>query len=67
MDALEKVLRMWDNDKVHQRQIDDIREEVENYLANNQDADFYENETVYEDVYKTPTCYSSCKLFDVGD
>ena len=61
MDALEKVLRLWENDKVHQRQIDEIRDEVENYIANNQDADFYENEHIYEDVrhprHKLANCF----------
>ena len=47
---LETLLRMMDNDQVETQQIKDIQEDIDNYIENSQEPDFFENEFIYEDI-----------------
>ena len=47
---LETLLRMLDNDQVEVQQIKDIQEDIDNYIENSQEPDFFENEFIYEDI-----------------
>jgi len=47
---LETLLRMLDNDQVSVSQVQEIREEVDNYIENSQEPGFYENEYIYDDI-----------------
>ena len=47
---LETLLRMLDNDAVEVQQIKDIQEDIDNYIENSQEPDFFENEFIYEDI-----------------
>ena len=47
---LETLLRMMDNDQVEVQQIKDIQEDIDNYIENSQEPDFFENEFIYEDI-----------------
>jgi len=48
LNCLEKILRMWENDQIQKQQIEEIKDSVDYYVENNQDADFVEDETIYE-------------------
>ena len=41
---------MLDNGQVETQQIKDIQEEIDNYIENSQEPDFYENEYIYDDT-----------------
>ena len=41
---------MLDNDQVKVQQIKDIQEDIDNYIENSQEPDFFENEFIYEDI-----------------
>ena len=41
---------MMDNDQVEVQQIKDIQEDIDNYIENSQEPDFFENEFIYEDI-----------------
>ena len=41
---------MLDNDQVEVQQIKDIQEDIDNYIENSQEPDFFENEFIYEDI-----------------
>ena len=43
-------MRMLDNDQVEVQQIKDIQEDIDNYIENSQEPDFFENEFIYEDI-----------------
>lgn len=45
---LEKILRGLENDTLTPEQIDEVRDGVEYFIENNQEADFYEDEELYE-------------------
>eukprot|EP01102_Stenamoeba_stenopodia_P012819 TRINITY_DN4082_c0_g3_i6.p1 TRINITY_DN4082_c0_g3~~TRINITY_DN4082_c0_g3_i6.p1 ORF type:complete len:307 (+),score=74.28 TRINITY_DN4082_c0_g3_i6:97-1017(+) len=45
---LEKILRGLDNDTLSCEQINEIQDGVEYFIDNNQEADFYEDEELYE-------------------
>jgi len=47
---LETLLRMLDNDQVETQQIKDIQEDIDNYIENSQEPDFFENEYIYDDI-----------------
>lgn len=47
---LETLLRMLDNNQVEVTQIKDIREDIDNYIENSQEPDFFENEYIYDDI-----------------
>jgi len=47
---LETLLRMLDNDQVEVQQIKDIQEDIDNYIENSQEPDFFENEYIYADI-----------------
>jgi len=47
---LETLLRMMDNDQVETQQIKDIQEDIDNYIENSQEPDFFENEYIYDDI-----------------
>ena len=42
--------RMLDNGQVETQQIKDIQEDIDNYIENSQEPDFYENEYIYDDI-----------------
>ena len=42
--------RMLDNCQVETQQIKDIQEDIDNYIENSQEPDFYENEYIYDDI-----------------
>ena len=50
---LETLLRMLDNDAVEVQQIKDIQEDIDNYIENSQEPDFFENEFIYKDIEET--------------
>ena len=41
---------MLDNDQVEVQQIKDIQEDIDNYIENSQEPDFFENEYIYADI-----------------
>ena len=41
---------MLDNGQVETQQIKDIQEDIDNYIENSQEPDFYENEYIYDDI-----------------
>ena len=41
---------MMDNDQVETQQIKDIQEDIDNYIENSQEPDFFENEYIYDDI-----------------
>ena len=41
---------MLDNDQVETQQIKDIQEDIDNYIENSQEPDFFENEYIYDDI-----------------
>ncbi|KAI8902158.1 Not1 N-terminal domain, CCR4-Not complex component-domain-containing protein [Globomyces pollinis-pini] len=45
---LEIVLRMIDNGKVNPDDVDELRPDVEYYIANNQEDDYMEDDSIYE-------------------
>ena len=45
---MELMLRLLDNDNLSYDDINSIRDDVEYYLQSNQDADFQEDETIYD-------------------
>ena len=47
---MEAILRMIDNGKLGPEQVDEVKEDVEDYVARNQEDDFEENEFMYEDL-----------------
>jgi len=47
---LETLLRMLDNNQVEVMQIKDIKEDIDNYIENSQEPDFFENEYIYDDI-----------------
>jgi len=47
---LETLLRMLDNNQVEVTQIKDIKEDIDNYIENSQEPDFFENEYIYDDI-----------------
>ena len=47
---LETLLRMLDNVQVDVTQIKDIKEDIDNYIENSQEPDFFENEYIYDDI-----------------
>jgi len=47
---LETLLRMLDNDQVSTAQVKEIQEDIDNYIENNQEPDFFENEYIYDDI-----------------
>ena len=47
---LETLLRMLDNGTVEVNQIKDIKEDIENYIENSQEPDFFENEYIYDEI-----------------
>jgi len=47
---LETLLRMLDNDQVNVTQVKEIREDIDNYIENSQEPDFFENEYIYDDI-----------------
>ena len=42
--------RMLDNGQVETQQIKDIQEDIDNYIENSQEPEFYENEYIYNDI-----------------
>lgn len=48
--SLEKCLRMLDNDTITPDNIDEIKDVVEHYIENNQEADFVEDEEIYTSI-----------------
>lgn len=50
LDGLEKLLRMWENDAIDREKVEGVREDIDYYVDNNQDDDFMENETIYDDL-----------------
>jgi len=47
---LETLLRMLDNTQVEVTQIKEIKEDIDNYIENSQEPDFFENEYIYDDI-----------------
>merc|ERR1719244_808214 len=47
---LETLLRMLDDTQVEVTQIKDIKEDIDNYIENSQEPDFFENEYIYDDI-----------------
>ena len=41
---------MLDNAQVDVTQIKDIKEDIDNYIENSQEPDFFENEYIYDDI-----------------
>ena len=41
---------MLDNGQVETQQIKDIQEDIDNYIENSQEPEFYENEYIYDDI-----------------
>ena len=41
---------MLDNTQVEVTQIKDIKEDIDNYIENSQEPDFFENEYIYDDI-----------------
>ena len=41
---------MLDNGQVETQQIKDIQEDIDNYIENSQEPDFFENEYIYDDI-----------------
>lgn len=50
LDGLEKLLRMWENEAIERDQIENVKDDIDYYVDNNQDDDFMENETIYDDL-----------------
>eukprot|EP01119_Soliformovum_irregulare_P018054 TRINITY_DN5470_c0_g1_i1.p1 TRINITY_DN5470_c0_g1~~TRINITY_DN5470_c0_g1_i1.p1 ORF type:complete len:682 (-),score=199.79 TRINITY_DN5470_c0_g1_i1:45-2090(-) len=47
---LEKVLRNLENENIPPEEVMEIKDSVEYYVENNQEADFFEDETVYDNL-----------------
>ncbi|KAK7590882.1 hypothetical protein V9T40_002495 [Parthenolecanium corni] len=47
---LETILRMLDNMSVEVNQVKKIKDDIEYYIESSQDADFQENEYIYDDI-----------------
>jgi len=47
---LETLLRMLDNTQVEVTLIKDIKEDIDNYIENSQEPDFFENEYIYDEI-----------------
>jgi len=47
---LERILRMLDNETLAPSKIEELKDGLEYYIDNNQDADFVEDETLYESI-----------------
>jgi CCR4-NOT transcription complex subunit 3 len=45
---MELMLRLLDNDNLSYDDVNSIKDDVEYYLQSNQDADFQEDETIYD-------------------
>jgi CCR4-NOT transcription complex subunit 3 len=52
-EALEQILRKLDNETVAKEDVDAIRDGVEYYIDSNQEADFYEDEQLYDELNLT--------------
>lgn len=50
VEMLERVLRAVDNDAVTPEEANDLRDGIEYYVDSNQDADFYEDEGMYDEL-----------------
>lgn len=50
LDGLEKLLRMWENEAIERDQIENVKDDIDYYVDNNQDDDFMENETIYDEL-----------------
>lgn len=50
LDGLEKLLRMWENEAIERDLIENVKDDIDYYVDNNQDDDFMENETIYDDL-----------------
>lgn len=50
LDSLEKLLRMWENEAVEREAIEGIKDSVDYYVDNNQDDDFMEDDSIYEEL-----------------
>lgn len=49
-EALEQILRKLDNETVAKEDVDAIRDGVEYYIDSNQEADFYEDDQLYDEL-----------------
>ena len=50
IESLEKILRAIDNDIVDLKPIQNLRADVEYYIESNQESDFKENDSMYEEI-----------------
>src|SRR5208283_4901768 len=50
IESLEKILRAIDNDVVDLKPIHSLRADVEYYIESNQESDFKENDSMYEEI-----------------
>ena len=50
LEHLEYLLTAWENDTVTKQQIKSIRDAVNEYIAENENEDYYENEEIYEEA-----------------
>lgn len=50
LDGLEKLLRMWENEAIERDSVEGVKDDIDYYVDNNQDDDFMENETIYDDL-----------------
>ncbi|CAF2265206.1 unnamed protein product [Rotaria magnacalcarata] len=48
--SLEKILRAIDNDALHLKPIHNLRADIEYYIESNQESDFKENDSMYEEI-----------------
>lgn len=48
--GLEKLLRMWENIAIDREKVENVKDDIDYYVDNNQDDDFMENETIYDDL-----------------
>ncbi|ODV98541.1 hypothetical protein PACTADRAFT_184869 [Pachysolen tannophilus NRRL Y-2460] len=49
-EKLEKILRLLENDVLHPQQIMDIKDSIEYFLEANQDPEYYEDDTIYDEL-----------------
>ena len=54
---------MLDNGQVETQQIKDIQEDIDNYIENSQEPEFYENEYIYDDIEGLEEMLLDVRLF----
>ena len=50
IESLEKILRAIDNDAVDLKPIHNLRADIDYYIESNQESDFKENDSMYEEI-----------------